>query len=251
MLGKDGLFIKETQMLEHTHQILAIMDTGDSFLQKEYELLSKNYSKLLKLSKKLVSMADNTHRKLKNSNDLVHEKIMQLTAAEEELKKLAITDTLTGLLNRRGVWQWLEEEEIRFFRKSCPFTLFIIDIDFFKAVNDSHGHHAGDYILKVLAESMKTSIRAQDCLSRWGGEEFLLVFPDTDITGGLVIAEKMRNKIEKLVIEYKEVTVKITISLGGCGYSRKMGLNSCLEMADKALYKSKTDGRNRVNIYEY
>lgn len=244
MFNEKGLFKEEEEILEHTVKVLSTVDVDNDLMQSEYNLLASHYRKLLTISKKLVSMADKSHRKLKENNE-------RLIEAEEQLQKLSDTDALTGILNRRGISNWLDEEIVRYNRNGVPFTLFLLDIDLFKMVNDIHGHNMGDYVLQKISEIMLDSIREQDTIARWGGEEFLIVLPGTNIEGGYIIAEKIRNKIEQLVIELNNKVVNVTVSLGGCCYSGELGLISSLEMADKALYKSKTEGRNKVNVYEY
>lgn len=251
MLNEYGLFTEETLILEHSQNLVKTETLDCIYLKSEYELLSVHYKKLLDQSKKLVSMADKTHKKLKESNDLVNEKVSELTIVEEQLKKLTITDPLTNLLNRRGIMNWLNDEGIRFKRNANPFTLFLIDIDFFKEINDEYGHNIGDITLKVISETMNNSIRAQDYIARWGGDEFLLVLPETSLDGGFVIAEKMRKKIAEHNIIKDNINLDVTISLGGCDFREGMTIYSCLEMADKALYRSKANGRNMVSIYEY
>lgn len=189
-------------------------------------------------------MSDNVQKKLKESND-------RLLIAEEKLVQLSISDDLTGLLNRRGINQWIESELVRFSRSGSPFTLLLMDIDFFKTVNDSYGHRAGDYVLQQISEIISTSIRAQDSVGRWGGEEFLFALPDTDCKGGRKIAEKIRKIVENKKMLYNNIDIRVTVSFGGCCMNKGITLDSCLELADKSLYKSKEEGRNRVNIYEY
>ncbi len=247
---EDGIFIKETEIVQHSEEILCGESKDPELLHSEYQLLSKQYKKLLRQTKKLVYMADNTQKTLRDTNELVHEKVKQLTLAEEKLKRLAITDTLTELYNRRGTYQWLDEQEIRYRRNHKPFTIFIIDIDFFKRVNDTYGHNTGDYVLKTLAAVMRSSLREQDCLGRWGGEEFILILPDTNIEGSKVLAEKMRKIVEELKIDHNGSKIELTISLGGCCYSKDSELVHCLDKADKALYQSKINGRNMVNVDE-
>lgn len=244
MLEEKGLFTEEKEILEHTSKVLDANTIDCDLLRSEYNLLSSHYRKLLTMSKKLVTMADKNHKQLRDKNQ-------KLIDAEEQLLKLAVTDALTGLLNRHGISNWLDNEIVRYNRNGTSFTLFLLDIDLFKNVNDQYGHNMGDVVLQRISQIMLNSIREQDTVARWGGEEFLLVFPDTDIDGGYIIAEKIRKKVNNLVIEFNNIVVNVTVSLGGCSYSGDMGLLSNLEMADKALYQSKTEGRNKVNVYEY
>lgn len=251
MLKEDVLFTEELLMLEHSQKLINLDEIECNTLRSEYQVLAMEYNKLLKLSKKLISMADKSQKQLKDSNELVNDKVIKLTLAEQQLRKMTITDPLTGLLNRRGILNWLQDEGLNYKRHKIPFTLFVIDIDFFKDINDEYGHNIGDLTLKALADLMTDSIRSQDYIARWGGEEFLLVLPQTSLDGGCVIAEKMRKRIEEKTFIFKDFNINITISLGGCDFKDDITLSACLDMADKALYKSKHNGRNKVTLYEY
>lgn len=251
MTKKDGIFTTETEILQHATSILIQKNIEQDELMNEYENLVSSYNKLLRQTKKLISMADSSQKKLLETNELVKEKVVQLTNAEMNLKKLATTDSLTGLLNRRGININIENLIIRTKRNNTPFSIFLIDIDHFKLVNDKYGHHTGDFVLKKLSKTLQKLLRAQDFIARWGGEEFLLILPHTENKGALTIAEKMRAKIEKTHFKFDNKSIKITISLGGCCFYNGMAFNFCLDIADKELYKSKLDGRNRVNLYGY
>jgi diguanylate cyclase (GGDEF)-like protein len=248
---EDGIFISETAVLHHSQNIILNRNRDPQVLFSEYERLSSQYSKLLRLTKKLVRMGDNTQKKLLETNELVQEKVTLLTKAEEKLKELSVTDTLTQLYNRRGTYQCLNALEKQYRDNEKTFALFLIDIDFFKKVNDTFGHNAGDLVLIKLAELMRNSLRKQDCLGRWGGEEFILILPDTDAAGAIIIAEKMRKIVDSHSFGYNEATIKVTISLGGCCHKQNMEVSQCLELADQALYRSKTGGRNKVELHEY
>ena len=163
-----------------------------------------------------------------------------------ELEKIAKTDPLTQLPNRRAVLEHINYEIVRFNRNAEPFTIAISDIDNFKAVNDTHGHDAGDKVLITLSDLMKKTIRKQDICARWGGEEFLFLFPGTDIKGGKTISEKIRMKIEKENIDYKGSLISITMTFGICTFSEALTIDECITKADKALYEGKKLGKNRI-----
>ncbi len=173
--------------------------------------------------------------------------------AEEALEKAARLDPLTGLLNRRAFMARIKNEEARFSRSKRSFCLLMADIDHFKLINDTYGHDAGDYILKELSRLMTETLRLQDSIGRWGGEEFLIMLPETEMSGAGYVAEKLRAMIEKHRFPYQEHQLSITISFGISSYTDSMSINDCLKKADDNLYLAKRHGRNRVfpeNIQE-
>ena len=173
-----------------------------------------------------------------------------LEAIREKLELLSRTDPLTGLLNRRAMWERLEQERIRFERNKKPFALIIGDIDDFKRFNDEFGHQCGDFILKSTASIIKSLIRKQDILARWGGEEFLLLLPETDEEGAYILAEKVRKKLSEINFKYNGVDHAVTMTFGISVYnSMNKKINDCLREADQALYAGKRSGKNCVVKY--
>lgn len=190
-----------------------------------------------------------THVELKKMREELEEKNKSLHDAYEKLEIIATTDPLTGLFNRREITKKLEEEQIRFDRNNNPFSVLIADIDFFKKVNDTYGHNYGDFILKSVANILKTTSRKQDSVSRWGGEEFLLLLPETDISGAALLAEKLRSKIENMIFDDGEFQIKVTLTFGVNVYDKVENIDSLISKADSALYEGKQKSRNCVVIY--
>jgi diguanylate cyclase (GGDEF)-like protein len=170
----------------------------------------------------------------------------ELKAKAEELELASRTDALTGLYNRRHAIEKIEEERIRFQRNARPFSIVICDIDLFKKVNDVYGHDCGDSVLKSLAGLLGRHIRKQDCLARWGGEEFLLLLPETNAAGAAVLAEKLRKRVEEFEFTYAGLKLPITMTFGVAEYLSEYGVDACIVGADSALYKGKNSGRNCV-----
>jgi diguanylate cyclase (GGDEF)-like protein/PAS domain S-box-containing protein len=169
-----------------------------------------------------------------------------------ELRYLSRIDDLTGLLNRRTVIEKLGEEVRRSQRYGSELTLMICDIDYFKKINDTHGHIVGDRILQIIANLFNESLRSTDIIGRYGGDEFLLILPETTIDGAKEIAERIRLSAEdfELQIEGKQ-TVKFTISLGIAKFNiDEEDINDLIKRTDNALYSAKGAGRNRVYIIE-
>ena len=164
----------------------------------------------------------------------------------DKFEKQAQQDTLTRLPNRRGIQQFIEFESARARRQKKPLTLILCDIDRFKRVNDQYGHDGGDVVLKHVSDLFKASIREQDGVARWGGEEFLFVLPDTDESNAVVLAEKVRETLATSPVDIQQKNVVITASFGVAQIDFEQGLDKALTLADKALYKAKEKGRNKV-----
>ncbi len=170
----------------------------------------------------------------------------ELKAKARELELASRTDPLTGLYNRRHLMEKIEEERVRYKRNGRPFSVIICDIDYFKKVNDVYGHDCGDAVLKSLSTLLSRHIRKQDCLGRWGGEEFLMLLPETTAEGATVLAEKLRKRIEDYEFTYAGIRIPLTMTFGVAQYNDDYGVDACIVGADSALYKGKSNGRNCV-----
>mgnify|MGYP002351338979 FL=1 len=169
-----------------------------------------------------------------------------LIQANKKLATLATTDPVTNLVNRRLIVSRIEQEKIRVERGAKPFTLIMVDIDNFKQTNDEFGHTCGDYVLVNMAELISLTLRKQDEVARWGGDEFLIMLPETDVEGAQVVAEKIRSKINDSPFVYRETRIPVTVTLGVGACEPGMGVGSCIRKADQALYYGKQTGKNRV-----
>lgn len=169
----------------------------------------------------------------------------ELESANKTLKRLSRTDKLTDLHNR-GYWEeCLEQEFKRCYRTKRPASLIMFDIDHFKNFNDSYGHAAGDEVLRAVAKAVRQAQRGTDISGRYGGEEFAIVLPETTQEQALVVAERVRQAIAGTVVDWEGKRLQVTISLGVAEYSDSLeDYQSWLELADKALYQAKEDGRN-------
>lgn len=166
-----------------------------------------------------------------------------------EVQKIAITDALTGVYNRRGLLELGRHEIDRFQRFGYPLAAIMADIDFFKKVNDTHGHKVGDQVLCILAERFRTAVRQVDIIGRYGGEEFAVLLPETDLFQAANIAERLRLVVEETPFDTEAGLIPITISLGVSRAGRGLAnLVVLLEQADAALYSAKMNGRNRVEM---
>lgn len=176
--------------------------------------------------------------------------LMVKERSDFELRALAMTDFLTKTLNRRAFTMRAEQALAMAQRTGAPLALLMIDIDHFKRINDEHGHAAGDAVLTAVARSIGVSLRKQDTLGRYGGEEFGVLLPATNLAGAQVLAEKLRSMVENMPCRVGSKHVSVTISIGitlcqaSCTTCRS-NLNELLDDADKALYQAKHSGRNR------
>jgi len=187
-----------------------------------------------------------THLELKRVRDELQEKNKQLQEAMNELERVATRDPLTNLFNRRYMMERMEQEVFRTKRTNRIFSLVLTDIDFFKKVNDTYGHDCGDFILKSLSKLMMETLRHQDVLVRWGGEEFLILLPETGTEGATVVSEKIRKKVEDSSFIYNDKEIKITMTFGVAEYSTTERIDDTIIRADKRLYEGKNSGRNKV-----
>ncbi|GAB4369873.1 MAG: hypothetical protein Kow00114_29900 [Kiloniellaceae bacterium] len=161
----------------------------------------------------------------------------------------ALSDELTGLPNRRAFVDELERVHAAVRRSAVPAAIAVLDLDRFKRVNDSYGHAAGDATLRRVAEVLRETLRGEDFLARIGGEEFALILRATDLTVAGRVAERMRERVEKTAIHLPDgQDIHITVSIGIAAFSADCRDQACFKLADKALYKAKRDGRNRVCI---
>lgn len=178
----------------------------------------------------------------------VAERTQALADANAELNQLARRDALTGLPNRRAADERLAGEVARHRRSQQPLTLLVIDIDHFKRVNDTHGHAVGDTVLAQVAQVLQRTLRATDFVARTGGEEFLVLLPETDEGGGLLAADKLRQAVQAQAIE---AVGHVTISLGMTSRAQTFrDAAAATHAADVALYAAKRSGRNRVVAFE-
>lgn len=179
--------------------------------------------------------------------------IVDITARkqmEDELHRLANTDPLTGVHNRRFFFDLADREVPRFIRNKHPVCVLLADIDHFKAVNDTYGHATGDVVLKGFVAVLKRQLRDYDILGRLGGEEFAIVLPEVSLEGARDAAERLRTSVEQAVVNTGEGPVSITVSIGVASVdARAPTMDVALSLADAALYRAKSLGRNRVQVY--
>jgi diguanylate cyclase (GGDEF)-like protein len=185
------------------------------------------------------------HLKIKHLQD-------DLKRSNELLLELSNTDHLTGLFNRRYLMETLDKELQRCERKGGNLSLIILDIDHFKAVNDTYGHLQGDVVLQKVALSMQKELRSYDIAARYGGEEFVAVLPDAVHTEAIFVADRIRQAIQAIKFNGTLAPLSITVSLGVSTFPARdcTTMDEFIKLADDALYRAKAKGRNRVEFFE-
>jgi two-component system cell cycle response regulator len=171
----------------------------------------------------------------------------QLVFAREELRMQANHDSLTALLNRMAIHAVLEKECARSRREKKPLAVMMADLDHFKKINDTHGHHAGDIVLRETARKMLQSVRAYDSVGRYGGEEFMVVAPGCDLTAAMEQAERLRQCVAAQPVIVDDVMIPTAMSVGVAASLDAPHPEELLRAADEALYLAKRSGRNKVS----
>jgi diguanylate cyclase (GGDEF)-like protein len=179
--------------------------------------------------------------------------LIRLDQAHEQLRVISITDHLTRAANRRHFMERLLAEAERSLRDGSPYSVALIDIDNFKAVNDEHGHLVGDEVLCRLAQACMAQVRDSDTFARFGGEEFAVLLPGTGVEQALGWLERLRQHVADLRVELPSATLAVTISIGLASPGQKATpaaaqIDAALRLADEALYRAKREGKNRVAL---
>ena len=187
---------------------------------------------------------------LRETNRQLHARIDEIGRLQVALQELAVRDSLTGLYNRRYMDETLEREVSRARREGNPLSLVMLDIDYFKRVNDTYGHQVGDEVLKMLATILLADIRAEDVACRYGGEEFLILLPNMPLDTAMQRAQGWRKAVEELSVVLGNFNITFTISLGVAAYPEHGKTPDDLtRCADQALYRAKNQGRNQVTVF--
>jgi diguanylate cyclase (GGDEF)-like protein len=240
--------------LVHCDRIKNIQDTGNG--------ITKHISVPLHVGARHVGVLNFSHVESTPIND---EQLRLLTAIGNEVsvaiertrlfdtvQQLAITDSLTGLCNRRHFFALLGQEVNRSSRYGAPLSLIMLDVDHFKQVNDTYGHVVGDQVLQAITQTCRAQVRQTDTLGRYGGEEFVILLPETPLNHARQIAERICNDIARLPVTISDRLINITVSIGVASLERGYASpEKLLNDADRALYLSKQAGRNRVSISEF
>ncbi len=187
-----------------------------------------------------------THLELKRSQEALKTAYFKLHKAYEELEIAARTDSLTQLSNRRDMMDKIKYEKKKTDRSSKPFALILADIDNFKNFNDQYGHDCGDYVLVTVSEIIRNRVRRQDTAARWGGEEFLLLLPETEVEGAKTLAASIQQALAEQTMRYDQDQFQVTLTLGISICHGGTDIDHCIKAADEALYDGKRAGKNRI-----
>ncbi|HEY2344432.1 MAG TPA: diguanylate cyclase [Xanthomonadaceae bacterium] len=217
---------------QHLADVLANEAWKDHPLTGEYQRLSLGYQKLTRRLDKISRISDGFQAQLKHLN--------------HALAVASLTDPLTGLPNRRAMIERLEHAAAITAKDGGKFSIAMIDIDFFKKVNDTYGHDVGDAAIRSLADTLKANRREQDFAARWGGEEFLLLMLDSAAASARHWCDSLRATVETACIQHQETRIGITISVGVAAHERVLSFEETIKDADRALYAAKAAGRNQV-----
>ena len=228
--GQKGYtYIIMLTAIDDKSQVVTGLESGaDEYLTKPFD------------NKELIARVASGERILKLEEEL--------TQAHRQMEILAMQDGLTGISNRRAIEEHARAELDHARRKECPLSVILLDIDHFKAINDQYGHLVGDHILRHLAKILTRNLRQYDRIGRWGGEEFIVILPDTKISEAIIVAERMRAETveTKLSLEngkYYEVQISLGVACASGSYPT---LAKLVDAADQAMYQAKKAGRNRV-----
>ena len=243
----NRVFKKEWAILEKSKKLIDKEDLTCEKLLEEYIKLLDSYQSLLNESSKITKIGDINQKKLFDANS-------EVESQKEKLYKLSVTDYLTGSYNRRFILETLEIEFMKSKRYSFSLSCILLDIDNFKSINDRYGHQVGDFTLKTIAEMIQETIREVDIFGRNGGEEFLVILPNTKVHDAATVAEKIRKKIAQLRFDTGNEEVgsfSLTLSLGVSDIlsNNPETVEELLCNTDKALYEAKNNNKNQYVIY--
>jgi len=233
-IERDYLVLKLQSIMKRCSVIRMIMDECTYFrqaAQQEEQLSSKILDQNLYL-KKVYSNITSVNKQLEKNN--------------RELEKVAKYDTLSGLLNRLSLFHTIDIEIDRAVRTESNLTAIMLDIDHFKNINDNFGHQCGDNVIQKIGSLLKQGLRKYDRAGRYGGEEFFIILPNSNIENSIAIAERFRTDIEANTIPCENNEIKITASFGVSEYKRGESRESWISRVDKAMYMAKQAGRNKV-----
>jgi diguanylate cyclase (GGDEF)-like protein len=239
----ERLDLQTGDELDH---LIASFNTMSRNLEDSLERNRWAQSALKKGQEELEQRVEERTRELTEVNERLLDEIRRRRQVEDALSQVARTDPLTGLMNRRAMLERFEYQLSHYQRNRIPFAILLGDIDHFKQINDTCGHAEGDRVLISIAEKIRENLRSQDLLARWGGEEFLILLPDTDLEGGITVAEKIRLQVARSDFGGERKGLALTISFGVACYLSEQRIDDCVRAADEALYRAKQQGRNRV-----
>ena len=221
-------------------------DFSQRALQCKTDEVGKLGSAFNRMADELNVLINNLEQKVAERTLALEQANKQLNTAKAEIELVAQFDFLTGLYNRRFMLAKIEQYILQAEEQGSSFAVVLADIDYFKKVNDTYGHDAGDAVLQGISLTLQNCIREIDYVARWGGEEFLILVVDSSLEATQNLAERVRRRIASTVINYRQNQIAVTISLGVALYRPQVTAGTLIKLADEALYLAKRNGRNRV-----
>ena len=253
-IGKkiEDLIVPDSNFDKFKNDITKYYESNIKIIPGEMEYLHKNRSTLNVLT------SFHKHESIFGKQELYNLSVdlTELKKTKKELKRsnarlhtLARTDALTQLPNRRAILEKIEYEKLKFERSKEVFTIAMIDLDRFKKINDNHGHDCGDFVLKQISNLLVDLIRKQDVVGRYGGEEFILLLPQTNCEGALHLTQLILQQIAKFPITFKDKEISLTATIGVSEYTNsELTIIDLIKKADKAMYNGKSQGKNMVVV---
>ncbi|WP_233835831.1 biofilm regulation diguanylate cyclase SiaD [Paraburkholderia sp. ZP32-5] len=220
-----------TDQLNHLERITRISDGFQSMTRAQHSTLSERYDQQLRRLRKILRISDRYQAMMTDLNDA--------------LKTASTHDPLTGIGNRRLITERLQEESARAQRSGKPYSLVLLDADNFKRINDTWGHNVGDRVLVEISRAMKGVTRQSDLCGRWGGEEFLLLLPETSLDNARIVVEHIHKAVCTVSIRVGAEMLSVTASFGATEYLIGEDYMQTIGRADAALFEAKREGRNR------
>lgn len=251
---REELVMTIAQILGSVIDLAGKAAISNSTLEKHLEQLavSNKPKDILNIAAEIIADTRNFIEESRQFETNLIESTQEISNLKDELdiaRRMATTDSLTGLHNRRGFDEALIKAVENSHRRHDNFCLLILDIDHFKKVNDKHGHLVGDKVLVGISKILQKQMRGKDYLSRYGGEEFAVLLKETPITGAFTVAENLRRVVEKLRLKHVKTGKQldqVTISIGVASYRKNEEIKEFIQRCDKALYRAKELGRNRT-----
>lgn len=237
MLRVDRKFVVLTK--EEMHHFELVINEG----RGAGNPLIHEFSRLFELFQHVSQQAENSGRDVERLKT-------QLNEMNRSLDLATRIDPLTGLANRRDIMEKIEQEHSRAFRHKRTFSLILVDIDDFKLINEAYGMNVGDDVLYEVSCALRECVRSEDICSRWGGEEFLFLLPETGIEGALSVAQKINQTVEMTEFKVNKPGIRTTVSLGVCNFQHGQTVIDCLNRVEKALLQAKQNGKNRCIVAE-
>ncbi len=243
-LGR-GIYILILTGLEDDEHLVKAFESGvDDFMAKP--LKPRVLAARLRGGERVVRLQDEIER----DREDIRRFAAELAVTNRRLQEAALTDALTGFPNRRFAMERLDQEWAAAARSKRPLSCMVVDVDEFKPINDSHGHDVGDAVLKQAALALKSGLRVQDVVARIGGDEFLVICPDTPLSSALACAERIRHAVQAMSVDVGQLRLTTTVSIGVAVQDTNMDSVAMLvKRADQGLYIAKDQGRNRVGTF--